>query len=157
MEKKLTLQSPGTVLVRTSRRFRDRGIDALVSEFAGILGVNPNPFTLRKLVWMIENKGKFEWSQTASLIALAVNLIYQNRSHDEQTEKISRMTLRKITEWNREKSPNESTVQSGFFHNSTVMTNYRTRIADELLAYKLSAMAAATMTTAGSSSAQASS
>ena len=83
---------------------------------------------------MIENKGKFEWSQTASLIALAVNLIYQNRSHDVQTEKISRMTLGKITEWNREKSPNELTVQSGFCHNSTVMTNYRTRIADELLA-----------------------
>ena len=58
--------------VELSRR---RGVDALVCEFAGILGVNPDPFTLRELVWMVEGRGKFEWSQTASLMALAVNLM----------------------------------------------------------------------------------
>ena len=34
--------------------------------------MNPDPFTLRELVWMVEGRGKFEWSQTASLMALAV-------------------------------------------------------------------------------------
>ena len=59
------------------------------------------------------------------------------------------MTLGKITEWNREKSPNELTVQSGFCYNSTVMTNYRKRIADELLAYKLSAISRHAVTKSG--------
>ena len=37
--------------------------------------MNPDPFTLRELVWMVEGRGKFEWSQTASLMALAANLM----------------------------------------------------------------------------------
>ena len=37
--------------------------------------MNPDPFTLRELVWMVEGRGKFEGSQTASLMALAVNLM----------------------------------------------------------------------------------
>ena len=37
--------------------------------------MNPGPFTLRELVWMVEGRGKFEWSRTASLMALAANLV----------------------------------------------------------------------------------
>ena len=70
----------GDAIEDATRAFLDelverRGVDALVCEFAGILGVNPDPFTLRELVWMVEGRGKFEWSQTASLMALAVNLM----------------------------------------------------------------------------------
>lgn len=41
--------------------------------------MNPDPFTLRELVWMVEGRGKFEWSRTASLMALAVNLMRDPR------------------------------------------------------------------------------
>lgn len=41
--------------------------------------MNPDPFTLRELVWMVEGRGKFEWSQTASLMALAANLVRDPR------------------------------------------------------------------------------
>ena len=37
--------------------------------------MNPDTFTLRELVWMVEGRGEFEWSQTASLMALAANLM----------------------------------------------------------------------------------
>ena len=41
--------------------------------------MNPDPFTLRELVWMVEGRGRFEWNQTASLMALAVNLVRDPR------------------------------------------------------------------------------
>ena len=48
---------------------------ASLSSAHGILGLNPDPFTLRELVLMVEGKGRFDWAQTSSLMALAVNLM----------------------------------------------------------------------------------
>lgn len=41
--------------------------------------MNPDPFTLRELIWMVEGRGKFEWNQTSALMALAVNLMRDTR------------------------------------------------------------------------------
>jgi len=35
--------------------------------------VNPDPFTLRELVWMAESKQKEAWSHTSSIMALTAN------------------------------------------------------------------------------------
>ena len=40
---------------------------------AGILGVNPEPFTIREIAWMIEGKGKDAWNKLSSLMALIAN------------------------------------------------------------------------------------
>ena len=37
-------------------------------ELAGVIGVNPRPFTLRKLLWMAEAKERSEWNRAASLM-----------------------------------------------------------------------------------------
>ena len=50
-------------------------MDDLILELAGIAGVNPDPLTLRELVTLAEARGRFEWEQTASLMALVVNLV----------------------------------------------------------------------------------
>ena len=42
---------------------------------AGILGIDPGPFTLRELVRMTEARGRFEWGQTASLLAMIANVL----------------------------------------------------------------------------------
>lgn len=41
---------------------------------AGVLGINPDPFTLRELDWMLQGRGEFEWSMTSSLMALQINM-----------------------------------------------------------------------------------
>ncbi len=47
----------------------------MIDYFAGILGVNPDPFTLRELTQMVKARGEFEWEQTSSLMALVINVI----------------------------------------------------------------------------------
>ena len=39
-----------------------------------MIGVNPDPYTLRQLLWMVEGKGEFEWQMTSSLMALEINM-----------------------------------------------------------------------------------
>lgn len=47
---------------------------ALVDELAGILGINPNGFTLRQLIRMAEAKGRDAWNHTAALLATMINI-----------------------------------------------------------------------------------
>ncbi len=42
--------------------------------YAGILGINPECYTLRQLIWMVEGKGRYDWSMTASMMALEINI-----------------------------------------------------------------------------------
>lgn len=36
--------------------------------------MNPDPFTLRELTWMVEGRGQYEWQMTASMMALQINM-----------------------------------------------------------------------------------
>ena len=36
--------------------------------------MNPDPFTMRELLSMVEGRGKFAWGMTSSLMALMANL-----------------------------------------------------------------------------------
>jgi hypothetical protein len=53
---------------------RDRSIWPDIYRLAGIAGVNPDPLTLRELLWMSEARGEFEWQQTAAVMALHANM-----------------------------------------------------------------------------------
>ena len=57
-------------ILDASRRFEARS-----KQLAGIAGVNPDPLTLRELAALADARGRFEWEQTASLMALIVNLM----------------------------------------------------------------------------------
>lgn len=46
----------------------------LIWQCAGIVGIDPGPFTLRELALMAETKRKADWERTASLIAHTLNL-----------------------------------------------------------------------------------
>ena len=37
--------------------------------------MNPDGFTLRELVIMAEERGRFEWNQTSSMIAVVINMM----------------------------------------------------------------------------------
>jgi len=47
----------------------------LIYELAGVLGINPDPFTLRELLWMAEGKGRENWNHTAALLATMINIM----------------------------------------------------------------------------------
>ena len=36
--------------------------------------MNPDPFTLRQLAWMVEGRGEFLWNMTACEMALQINM-----------------------------------------------------------------------------------
>ena len=36
--------------------------------------MNPDPFTLRELTWMMHGRGKFQWAMTAHQMALQINM-----------------------------------------------------------------------------------
>ena len=40
---------------------------------AGIIGLNPGPFTLRELVWMADGHQTEAWNHTAALLAMLAN------------------------------------------------------------------------------------
>ena len=61
--------------IRRKNRSGPRSIDDLILRLAGIAGVNPDPLTLRELAALADARGRFEWEQTASLMALIVNLM----------------------------------------------------------------------------------
>jgi hypothetical protein len=46
----------------------------LIWQLAGILGVAPEPFTLRELIWMTDARRKEQWSHTSALMALVANV-----------------------------------------------------------------------------------
>ena len=61
--------------IRRKNRSAPRSLDDLILRLAGIAGVNPDPLTLRELAALADARGRFEWEQTASLMALIVNLM----------------------------------------------------------------------------------
>jgi hypothetical protein len=46
----------------------------LLWQLAGIVGLNPGPFTLRELVWMADARQTDDWNHTAALLALLANV-----------------------------------------------------------------------------------
>jgi len=38
------------------------------------VGVNPNPLTLRELIWMVGARRQDQWSHTAAVLALTANV-----------------------------------------------------------------------------------
>jgi hypothetical protein len=53
----------------------------MIWQLAGILGVHPDPFTLRELYEMAQSRQKQDWQHTSNLMALFANLLTFNRSH----------------------------------------------------------------------------
>ena len=53
----------------------------MIWQLAGILGVHPDPFTLRQLYEMAQSRQKQDWLHTSNLMALLANLLTFNRSH----------------------------------------------------------------------------
>lgn len=45
----------------------------MIFEIAGILGVDPMPFTLRELGWMIKARQKDVWDKVSNIMACALN------------------------------------------------------------------------------------
>lgn len=37
--------------------------------------MNPDEYTLRELICMVDARGRFEWNQTSTLIAVVINLM----------------------------------------------------------------------------------
>lgn len=51
-----------------------------------MIGVNPDPFTLRELVWMSEGKGRDRWSHTSHILATLVTVNdAKGKIHDPRT------------------------------------------------------------------------
>ena len=51
-----------------------------IYELAGIVGVDPKPFTLKKLFWMAEAKERSEWNRFSVLIAKLHNVNQTKKS-----------------------------------------------------------------------------
>ena len=49
-------------------------IDQFVDELAGVIGVDPGPFTLRQLVVMAEAKSRQAWNHTSAILAMLANV-----------------------------------------------------------------------------------
>ena len=45
----------------------------MIYRLAGVVGVDPGPFTWRELAWMAEGRERVEWRQTALLAAVTNN------------------------------------------------------------------------------------
>ncbi len=45
----------------------------MIAELAGVAGMDPGPYSLRELVWMVEAGRREAWNHTASLMALMAN------------------------------------------------------------------------------------
>ena len=48
-------------------------------EVAGMLGVDPNPLTLRELLWMLKGRNKIQWQHTSELLAMIHNAHFTER------------------------------------------------------------------------------
>jgi len=51
----------------------------VIYECAGVVGVNPDPFTLRELLWMREGKASESWDHTAAIVATLANIHRDNK------------------------------------------------------------------------------
>ena len=49
-------------------------LDQFVDELAGIIGIDPGPFTLRQLVVMAEAKSRQAWNHTSAILAMLANV-----------------------------------------------------------------------------------
>lgn len=49
-------------------------LDQFVDELAGIIGIDPGPFTLRQLVVMAEAKSRQAWNHTSAVLAMLANV-----------------------------------------------------------------------------------
>jgi hypothetical protein len=45
-----------------------------VDELAGVIGVDPGPFTLRQLIVMAEAKSRQAWNHTSAILAMLANV-----------------------------------------------------------------------------------
>ena len=45
-----------------------------IYELAGAVGVNPEPYTFREIIWMYRGKGKDEWSRLSVVLATTANM-----------------------------------------------------------------------------------
>ena len=45
----------------------------MIYELAGMIGVDPGPFTLRELVWMADGRQREAWNHTSQLLAMLFN------------------------------------------------------------------------------------
>ncbi|MGE0606565.1 MAG: hypothetical protein AB7O62_05500 [Pirellulales bacterium] len=45
----------------------------MIYELAGIVGVDPSPFTLRELAWMAEGRQRESWNHTSQVLAMLFN------------------------------------------------------------------------------------
>ena len=66
-------------------RLVELGIDLIerhVYQLAGIVGVNPEPFTWRELDWMAEKKQSDQWDHTASVLTMAANAWSEKKKFD---------------------------------------------------------------------------
>lgn len=45
----------------------------MIWEIAGVVGVNPLPFTLRELMWMARSREENVWTKVSHLMASALN------------------------------------------------------------------------------------
>ncbi len=46
----------------------------MIYETAGILGIDPGPFTLRELIWMLDGYRVETWHHTAAQMSLVANI-----------------------------------------------------------------------------------
>ena len=73
----------------------------LVHQCAGIVGVDPGPFSLRELMWMVESKDRGEWGRLSNLMALLANI-----NRDPKKSKVF-----KPTDFNPYYAPKQDCVQ----------------------------------------------
>lgn len=67
---------------------------------AGYVGVDPRPFTLRKLFWMYDGKHDVEDGNTRSIMAAVYNTVSKKwiKPGDFITEKVKQARSQKVTE-----------------------------------------------------------
>src|SRR5690606_37726841 len=46
----------------------------LVHQLAGLVGVDPGPYTLRELVWLAEGRQTEQWNHTSAVLAMLANV-----------------------------------------------------------------------------------
>lgn len=82
----------------------------LIHEMAGIIGVDPGPFTWRELVWEAKAKRRHDWSQTSLVLMINANANRDPKKHrpfrqedfmpDDLKEGIRRMAGFRLTPQN---------------------------------------------------------
>ncbi len=77
----------------------------LVFELAGIIGVNPDPLTLRHLQWMAVGRQSVAWDHTCSIMSAIINrgrkshLVRPNQLHPMRRKQVSNFDSETIREY----------------------------------------------------------